>query len=502
MDAEAGRGAGGALVMHRLHPATILTKSLQMIPQAAAGSAGFAAIIAREGLARVLLFALLGGLFAVGYMALAWWRFRYGIGAGEIVVEKGVLGRQRRVIPFDRIQDIAIERGPLARLFGAARVRIETGGSKEDEGDLDMIALGEAHAMRDILRRRARAEPADRTSGAAPGDEPRIFAMSLGRVLLAGLFNFSLVFLAILLGALQYVQVVTGLDLYDPDNWWVPAQAAAGISILMGAAIAALLLVLGVVSGVGRTLAKDYGFVLTRAEAGLRRRRGLLTLSEVVIPIRRTQVAAIDNGVLGRAFGWHRLSFQTLGADRREGGMQVAAPFARMAEILPILAEPGFPPPPARAAFRRAPRRAMVRRIAAPSVGATLLAFAGLVIHPYAGLGALLLGLIAVAGLLRWRRHHYAIGAQALFVTGGLFSRRLWIVPFEKLQTLDQVRSPFQRLLGLASLTVDTAGASALRAPAIVDLDQKDAERVAAQLLAAFRQARTQIRIRARGAAG
>lgn len=488
-----------SLVMHRLHPATILTKSLGLIPKAAAGSAGFAAIVAREGFARVLLFALAGMVLAFLFMALHWWRFRYGVGAREIVIEKGVLSRQRRVIPFDRVQDIALERGPLARLFGTARVRIETGGSKEDEGDLDMIGIADAHRMRDILRRYGRTAPAEGEAGTAPPEEPVIFAMSLRRVLLAGLYNFSFVFLAILFGALQYVQAVTGFDIYNSDNWWVPAAAAGGLTVGLGVLIAAGLILLGVVSGVGRTLARDFGFRLSRAEAGLRRRRGLLTLSEVVIPIRRTQVAAIDDGIIGRWLDWHRLSFQTLGADRSEGGMQVAAPFARMAEILPILAEPAFPAPPARAAFLRTPKRAILRRAAAPLAGALLLGAAALLIHPYAGIGAGALLAFAAGRCLRWRRHHYAVDEGALFVTSGLLRRRLWIVPFEKLQTLDVIRTPLQRVLGLASLVVDTAGASTMRAPVISDMDEKEAARLSAHLLTEFRAARARIRRTARG---
>src|SRR3712207_8564933 len=56
---------------------------------------------------------------------LSWLRFRYGFGERDIVIQSGVLNRQRRVIPFDRVQDIDIEQRFLARLFGAAKVRSE-----------------------------------------------------------------------------------------------------------------------------------------------------------------------------------------------------------------------------------------------------------------------------------------------------------------------------------------------------------------------------------------
>lgn len=476
----------------RLHPATLLSRSLKLIPQFALGGAGYAAVVEQQGLGRVLTVAA----FAIGigtfFTLLSWWRFTWRVAPGEIVIEQGVLRRQRRVIPFDRVQDISIEQGLLYRLFGTARVRIETGGSASDEGDLDSIALSDAHRMRDIVRGWNRGATPAADAGV---EEPLLFRMSLRRVLFSGLFNFSLVFLAILFGALQYLEAFTGIEIYDPRRWAVPAEAAAAAATVQITILLVLLLwAAGMVAGVLRTLARDYGFTLTRSEAGLRRRRGLFTLSEVVIPIRRMQVAAIDSGLLMRALGWFRLSFQTLGADRKEGGLQVAAPFARMEEALPILAEPGFPEPPPRSAFTGMPKRALLRRAAGPLFLFALAGAAAVAIEPALALpAALLLGVAGIAAL-RLRKHHYAVGEQALFVSGGLLSRRLWIVPFEKLQTLSVTRSPLQRPLRLATLVVDTAGASAMRYPSIVDLDGADAEALAELLLRRFHERRGSLR--------
>ena len=170
-----------------------------------------------------------------------------------------------------------------------------------------------------------------------------------------------------------------------------------------------------------RTVARDFGFRLTRAESGLRRKRGLFTLSEVVIPIRRTQVALIESGPVARRFGWYRLSFQTLGADQKEGGVQVAAPFARMDEILPILAEAGFPAPPPRAEFHGVPRRALLRQ-AAPWLALAALGGdrAPSLVDRAPGSAPAVLLAGAVLAVLRWRKHGHALGEAALFVSSGL----------------------------------------------------------------------------------
>jgi putative membrane protein len=480
-------------IARRLHPATLVVRWLKMAPQLATAGVAMAVSARNRGYTSFLVFFALAAIVAAGFAFLYWWRFRYTIGDAEIVIEKGLLNRQRRVIPFDRVQDIAIEQRLLARLFGTARVKIETGGAAKDEGNLDMIALADARALRDRVRHGAAAA----VEAEARPEEPVLFEMGLGRLFLAGLFGFSLVFLAVISGALQQLDQI---GLINWSDWFTPQradQAAHLVSLRIALVLVALVLALGMVAGVARTVGRDFGFKLTRGEAGLRRRRGLFTLSEVVIPIRRTQVALIESGPVARLLGWYELSFQTLGADRKEGGVQVAAPFARMEEILPILAVAGFPAPPPRAEFHGVPRRALLCKAAPALMLAALATLAAFAFDWRAGLLAAALLALAAFAVLRWRKHAHALGEHALFVAGGLLRRRLWIVPYEKAQTIRVSRGPIQRALRLSDLLLDTAGAGALRSPEMHDLDEQEAERMADRLYALFQAARARRRTQA-----
>jgi putative membrane protein len=461
------------------------------------GGAAYGFATAREAPGTILFFVGLAALIGAAIALLGWWRFRYTVGEDEIVIESGILNRQRRVIPYDRVQDVSIERRLLARLFGTAKVRIETGGSAADEGNLDMVALDEAHGLRDRLRREAvlarpttdRAAPAD-AGIETRGHESVLFELSFGRLLYSGLFNFSLLFLAVLFAILQNLDEV---GLVRIEDWLSPkkAEEATGFfSLRLALVLVPLLLLLGMASGVARTVAKDYGFRLTRSERGLRRRRGLFTLTEVVIPIRRAQVAVIESGVVTRWLGWYSLSFQTLGAEEKEGGVQVAAPFARLEEVAAILSEAGFPAPPPRSDFLRAPRRALVRWAGQYLVVAAAALAVAFVAEPWAGIAGALLMFAALYGLLHWRRHGHALGPDALFVRRGLLKRRLSIIPFDRTQAISLWHGPLQRRLGLATLLVDTAGASLLASPEIVDLDSGDADALYDRLLSLFRDAR------------
>jgi membrane protein YdbS with pleckstrin-like domain len=86
------------------------------------------------------------------------------------------------------------------------------------------------------------------------------------------------------------------------------------------------------------------------------------------------------------------------------------------------------------------------------SVGVLLAAIAG------AG-AALALGAVAWARLA-WTRWRWAAGSRALELRHGVVILRESVVPYHRLQQIDVVRGPLERLLGLATLTLRTAAAT------------------------------------------
>lgn len=470
----------------RLHPATIVLRFVKEAPSTLLALPAALAFTSRTGLTGALALAavLAGALLLVKW--LAWRRFRYGVGAAEIVIESGILHRNRRSIPFDRIQDVDIERTFLARLFGLAKVRIETGAGGKDEGLLDSVALAEAHRLRETVRA-WRTDAAPAAAAAEPGARPAsrtLFAMDVPRLVLFGLFSFSLVYIAGLFALLQTFDRFLPFDIYDPARWIGLVGAYLPHRWTLGA-IAAVLLVaalLGSAAGVLRTLARDYGFRLSLEGGRFRRERGMFTRSEVVIARRRVQLAQIHGGPLRGLFGWSGLSFQTLGAGTDRSGLQSAAPFATRAEIEGVLAEAGplrLPPPPE---LVRVSRRHIVRS-AAGKLAPALVAILALSVWERPALLLLaLLPLLAAAAALERRYHRYALADDLLFVARGVWRRRLWLVPLANVQSLSLSRGLVQRRLGLATLSIDTAGASLLNSPRIVDLRADAAEALAVEI--------------------
>ncbi|TFI56788.1 hypothetical protein E2493_18320 [Sphingomonas parva] len=477
----------------RVHPGTILIRFLREAPQTLLALPAGIAFMSDKGLWGALWVAGAAALVGLSFQWLNWHRFRYGVGGAEIVIESGILHRTRREIPFERIQDVDIEQALLARVFGVAKVRIETGGGGKDEGVLDSVGVDEAARLRAAVRawREGDASSFAPTAAADAAPSPRIlFAMDLPRVLLLGLFSFSLVYLGGLFALLQTfddpLKSFFGIDIYDPGRWIGVADEAAHSRFTAGT-VAALLIVAVLIGGavsVVRTVARDYGFLFYSEGDRFRRVRGLLTRSEVVIAKRRIQLACRETGPVRRLFGWFQLSFQTLGAASDGSGRQVAAPLGRGETLAPILAEAGglrLPPPPALTMVsERHIVRALIRRLFLP---AACIAAASIWWRPALYLCALL-PLLGVSAAVARRFHRYALDGDLLFVERGVWRQSLFVVPIGRAQAVTLERTWLQRKLGLATVDIDTAGASAMRTPRIIDISHDKAKTLAAEIAA------------------
>src|SRR5690606_10848023 len=118
--------------------------------------------------------------------------------------------------------------------------------------------------LRDRLRRRPGSEAAIEAAAGTPAApapvDASIYHMPLGRLLLSGAFNFSLLFLAVIFAILQNLQQ---FGLFKVRDWVTPERAdaaAAQVTLSASLVLIGLLLLAGLVSGIARTVALDFGF--------------------------------------------------------------------------------------------------------------------------------------------------------------------------------------------------------------------------------------------------
>lgn len=469
-------------VPRRLHVITVISRfakrapSTIVVPPLAFGFVGrdFHPIAALYAFA-----AMAAAMIVVTF--LGWWSFTYRVSDEEVLISHGVLRRSRRSIPRSRIQDVSIERSLFARLFGLAAVKIETGGGEAEEARLESVSMAEAERLRALLRNEPVAGET-RESPAHKTERRIVFAMPLGRVLLRGLFGFSLVWIAAIFGVLHSIDRVVALDwerLFGVAERFAVAQFSL-IALLLAVGVA---LVLGIVAGVVRALLRDYGFTLAYEPGRFRRISGLLTRSEIVIADKRIQLALVRRGPVSGRLGWNMVEVQTLGGSLGPSGRQAFAPLATAAEAIEVIAATPLP------AFERESLRpvshAHALRCGIRQAMPLLLIFglAGWFFAPLWWGLMLALAPITIAPLQRGR-HRFAAAGTSLQVTRGVLSQRDWIVPFTSIQTLTIRRTWLQRRLGVATVRVDTAGASDWHGPDIEDASLADAVMLARSLAA------------------
>ena len=484
------RAVGAPERLHPLFLATGLGNSLRGLigGWAAIGYLGF------SGRLGTALLAALALIVAVAFSVFLYWRrFEFRVGESEIRIDSGLVSRTHRSIPFDRIQDVDITQGPVARLFGLAQVKFETGSSsakRPDEGVLQAIALVRAEELRQLVRGHRRAGAVPAPTAAAADDAPPLFAMDLKRVLLAGLFNFSLALFAGLFGATQTFGDLLGFDPLSRRFWLQLVSAGDPIAqyllahrVAVAAAGLALLVLAGLATGLVRTLLRDYGFRVDRAEAGLRRRRGLITRTDVTLPMARIQAAIIATGPLRDRFGWRELKLQSLAHDEGGGGDHVLAPLARDAEIAGLLGELGWDLPTETSEWRPV-SRAYVWTLALGLTPLALLALVELAIEPLFGFLALAaIGAVIAVRWLAWRRTAFALDGELLLVRGGWWRRRLLILPRARIQSIDVTENFIGRRFGVAALAFGIAGGSGFSAHAIPALPRETARELRQRLL-------------------
>ena len=100
------------------------------------------------------------------YARMSYNRYLYEITHDEIKIERGIIWKKYTSIPYERIQNVDIRRGIIARMFGFSTVEIETAGQSgssrygrsnkryESEGHLPAIdALG-AEKIREFVMKK------------------------------------------------------------------------------------------------------------------------------------------------------------------------------------------------------------------------------------------------------------------------------------------------------------------------------------------------------------
>lgn len=417
-------------------------------------------------------------------------RFRYYVTSEELVMHYGVFKRVRRNIPADRVQNVAIERNFLARILGTAAVKIETAGTAQAEGVLSFVSVREANRIRDLLHTAKTTHAPEENISTLPS-----FHLTLPRLLVSSVYQFSLGLFAALVGVLQQLEFAGLIDIevftdQILERYYFGTTNPQKYTLTAFAVLIMIILVLSWILGFARNFIRYYNFYIELGPEKIHRKYGLITLREGALPYKRVQSFLIRSNPVMRLHDWYRLEMQTLGLESGERGFQPAIPFAKWSEIVALGSK--IRPFTVPEAYTRVSRRTIRRRCLRYTLFILALVAALYIWWPYAVWGLTLLPIMWGIAWLQYLCHSWSFHDGNLFIRRRLFSQQLWVVPVERLQAFEINATFFQRRLDLCTLRVDTAGAGVLRHPKIIDMRRDDAEKLLTELYDVFQGHREQ----------
>ncbi|KFN46678.1 hypothetical protein N787_09765 [Arenimonas metalli CF5-1] len=452
----------------------------------------------------------LWGLVGAGVLVLVslgqYFTFRFRVDDEGIVIRKGLLQKSLRHIPFQRIHNVALHQTLLHRVFKVAEVRLESAGGMQAEGEMRVLSLADAHALELLVRshgREARREaaPGETTS---PREAQALLALPTSEVVRLGLIsNRGMLLVAAAFGIAAQTageQVGDAIE-YVADHatdWSRAYELGVAGSVLAAVAMLVFALVALRLLSVLLALLQYHGFVLTENGRRLSAQRGLFTRVRASMPRSRIQAWSLRESLTHRWLGRQGLrvdsaSMETANDNRSLRDLApVATPEAMQALIRHLL--PGHAWPMSQ--WRPLHPKAWRRQFAIPALFALALTGVLTFLNGLWGLAALALLPVFALRAVVWARYAgYSLEGGLVAVREGWLDKSWRFAQVRKLQSLRLAQSPFDRRHGMASLLMDTVGASPFEPPLRVRyLPEAEARALRDQLAAAMEAAATPAR--------
>ncbi len=470
----------------RLHPLGVVVLAWQWVRYALYG--GAISGLASGNLAIVLPIVGIGVLVAAPLAFLAWKRFRYRVEGDRLVVERGVLVEQERIVPLDRIRGVDISAPLLHRALGIVQVSVDAAATGGGDSELTLIAVTREQA--ETLRKQVLHTAPGQTvfEGQPSREAPTIARVGYRTLALAGGTSTRW-----LLAPLVALAAFSNLVFRDEST--IRRAAERGTELLpdsgLGIGIIILLVIIGAVGiAAAGSVIVDGDFRLMRDGDRLTAERGLLRRRSVSIDRGRISALEFLDTPLWRAVGLVNLRALVAGVGSGDGEargrtnlLPAGDPYTvwRLAKSIDRRATTELTAHPSKARPRR-----LVRALVLPALG-TLVVVA---LFEWLAAAALLLATALAIPLAfdRYRSLGHGLVNGRLTMRGGSLTRRHTIIDPGTVASYSISSTPFQRRVGLCTLTASMGRGAGSRSA--LDIGQGQAVAVLAaaepQLLADF----------------
>lgn len=320
--------APGQAAWQRLDPRKLVVDPVKLLGQALVPAVAVIIGVSSSGNSGFLLLAtpfVVVGAVLLG--AVPWLTTYYRVGDGQFQLRRGLLNKSTSTAPLDRVRSVDLEASLLHRLLGLRKVQIGTG-VDDERIELDAVSAARAADLRGLLLSRAASteptvvEPSIPTLPAASTEQ------ELARIDWTWLrfAPFSLSRLVIVAGAVGFLsQFADDFGLFDQEHVGAAWRWLTGFAVAVVAVALLLTALVGwLVVSVGGYVLQWWGLRLTREHGSLHLSSGLLTTRAISVEERRVRGVELQEPVLLRLVGGAELS--TLATGVGEGGLTSILP--------------------------------------------------------------------------------------------------------------------------------------------------------------------------------
>ncbi|KMJ56849.1 hypothetical protein AB685_19170 [Bacillus sp. LL01] len=475
----------------RMHPASIVAAFFKQL---------------RELLFPIILFVFFGstgegffGMIYVGVMAIwfgglivvgiiSWYRFYYWIEDGELRMEYGVIVKQRRFIPQERIQTLDTSEGIIQRIFGLVKVQVETaGGGTEAEASLTAVTKEEASRLREaLLYKKHQETPGEERERSVENETyeevladapPKpTFTVSWKTLFIVGTTSggIGVVLSAVIAFTSQFDQIVPYEDIID--RFGMVLQT----SVFLIASIVFLVLFLSWLISIIMTMFKYGNFTVVKNKDELLISRGIIEKRQLTISLERIQAIRITQNILRQPFGFATVYVESAGSS---GGKEadfstILFPLVNVSEMEGLLRE-FVPSYQLSKNVHPLPKRSLIRyliRLVVPAiiVSAPIAYF----FQPYGYFAFLSVGVAALLGYSQFKTAGWSLGGKQLQLSYRHLSKNIVMIRKKRIQSFELRESFFQgrRKLFTAKASIKTGlGGKNFQ---VVDVEQNDGEQI------------------------
>lgn len=406
------------------------------------------------------------------YSIIAFFRYYFYVEDDKLVVERGVFGRSKTIIPFDRIQTINFEKNIVHQAFSVLRLKIDTAGSAKKEFEFDAISEEVGEELRALVL----AHKEEHKSSLAETDEAILAAqrtsqedsiyktvleLELSDLLKVGITQNHFRSIGLILLAL--IWVVETLDQAEVNVWDMAEQNnpfAYGLMLVVMVAVA--FLVLSILVSLVTTFLKYYGLIFSRSDNGFKLNAGLLTKKDTSALDHKIQMVSWSDNILRKLLGIFDLYLKQASSVEVVNKKSIKVPGCRQ-DAIDLVTHSLYGADALEGIEMHGVHQSyMWRRMIFMSllcIPVCLIAF--LSDRPWIyGIAAILWILIIVSSVLKYRKLKYGYNDRMFKLRGGFIGDKATVLPIHKIQNVQMHQSPYQRRKELASVELHTAAGS------------------------------------------